>query len=251
VGGPAVYAASEIVREKMRQIATHLMEAAPEDLELEDGADAPAGEKRWRVKGVPDRSLGVAELAKAAYSGANLPEGMEPGLTAVYNFQPGGVTAPFGTHLALVEIDRETGAVQIRKFLTVDDCGTIVSPQLVQGQVHGGIAQGIAQAVFEEVVYDAAGQLLTGSFVDYAIPAAVDLPLYETTHTHTPGAQNSLGIKGIGEAATIGSTPAVVNAVVDALSPLGIGDLDMPLTPEKVWRAMNRGSAAAQEDVKP
>jgi carbon-monoxide dehydrogenase large subunit len=237
VGGPAVYKASEILREKMRQIAAHMMEAAPDDLELEGSAESD-GEPRWQVKGVPDRSVSIAEVAKAAYS-ANVPEGMEPGLTAVHNFQPGGITAPFGTHVALVEVDRETGTVQIHKYLTVDDCGTIVSPQLVQGQVQGGIAQGIAQAIFEEMVYDEDGRLLTGSFVDYSIPSAGDLPLYETSHTHTPTTQNPLGIKGIGEAATIGSTPAVVNAVVDALSPLGVTHLDMPLTPHRVWQAMN------------
>jgi len=233
VGGPAVYQASQIVREKMRQIAAHALEAAPEDLELDDGA--------WRVKGVPDRFVALADVAQTAYSGENLPERMEPGLTAVYNFRPDSLTAPFGTHVALVEVNRETGRVDIRKFLTVDDCGTIVSPQLVQGQVHGGIAQGIAQAIFEEMVYDEEGHLLTGSFVDYLIPGVRDLPLYETTHTNTPTPRNPLGIKGIGEAATIGSTPAIVNAVVDALSPLGVTHLDMPLTPSKLWQVIANG----------
>ena len=231
VGGPAVYKASEILRQKMRQIAAHSMEAAPDDLELADGS--------WRVKGVPDRSLTVSAIAETAYAGDGLPDGMEPGLTAVHNFRPESFTAPFGTHVVCVEVDRETGHVDIHKYLTVDDCGTIVSPQLVQGQVHGGIAQGIAQAIFEEVVYDVEGRLLTGSFVDYTIPTAGDLPFFETGHTCTPSPQNDLGIKGIGEAATIGSTPAVVNAVVDALSPLGVTHLDMPLTPEKLWQAIN------------
>lgn len=230
VGGPAVYKASTTVREKMREIAAHLMEAAPEDLELEDGA--------WRVKGMPDRQVTVAEIARQAYNGDELPEGMEPGLSAISNFRPDDVTAPFGAHVVQVEINRETGRIEILKFLTVDDCGTIVSPQLVQGQVHGGIAQGIAQAIFEEMAYDDEGRLLTGSLVDYGIPGAPDLPFYETTHTNTPSPRNPLGIKGIGEAATIGSTPAVVNAVVDALSPLGITHLDMPLTPAKIWQAM-------------
>jgi CO/xanthine dehydrogenase Mo-binding subunit len=230
VGGPAVYRAAEIVAEKMRQIAAHLMEAAPEDLELEEGA--------WRVKGVPDRFVTVADVAAAADEGDNLPEGMEPGLTAVHNFRPEEVTAPFGSHVVMVEIDRDTGRVDIGKYLTVDDCGPIISPQLVQGQVHGGVAQGIAQALFEEVIYDEEGQLLTGSLMDYAVPTPADLPSYETSHTTTPSPRNVLGVKGIGEAATIGSTPAVVNAVIDALSPLGITHLDMPLTPEKVWRAV-------------
>jgi len=238
VGGPAVYRASEIVREKMRQIAAHTLEAAPEDLELEDNA--------WRVRGAPDSFVTIEDIASKAYGGSDLPEGMEPGLTAVNNFRPEDVTAPFGTHVVMVEIDRDTGQISIEKFLTVDDCGTVISPQLVQGQVHGGIAQGIAQAIFEEVVYSEDGQLLTGSLVDYAIPSAADLPSYETTHTHTPSPRNTLGIKGIGEAATIGATPAVVNAVIDALSPFGVTHLDMPLTPEKVWRAMQSESTTGK-----
>lgn len=231
VGGPAVYRASNIVREKMRQIAAQMMEAAPEDLELEDGA--------WRVKGVPDRLVSIADIASAAYSGNNLPHGMEPGLTAVNNFRPEDVTAPFGTHVVMVEIEPDTGLVHILKFLTVDDCGTVISPQLVQGQVHGGSAQGISQALYEEVLYGEDGALLTSSLVDYAVPSATELPFYETTHTTTPSPRNELGIKGIGEAATIGSTPATVNAVVDALSPFGVRHLDMPFHPEKVWRAIN------------
>jgi len=234
VGGPAVHNASQAVRDKMRQIAAHLMEAAPEDLELGDGV--------WNVKGVPDRSTPIEDIARAAYGGANLPEGMEPGLTAVNNFRPETFTAPFGTHVVVVEVDRETGQVEIRKMMTVDDCGTLMSPQLVQGQVHGGIAQGIAQALFEEVVYSEDGQLLTGNLVDYGVPTLGDLPMYETSHTHTPSLRNDLGIKGIGEAATIGSTPAVVNAVIDALSPLGVTHLDMPLTADKVWVAIQDAS---------
>jgi len=234
VGGPAVHRASQVVQDKMRQIAAHMMEAAPEDLELGDGA--------WNVKGVPDRSTSIEDIARAAYSGAGLPDGMEPGLTAVNNFRPETFTAPFGTHVVVVEVDHETGQVEIRKMMTVDDCGAIMSPQLVQGQVHGGIAQGIAQALFEEVIYSEDGQLLTGNLVDYGVPTLGDLPLYETSHTHTPSLRNDLGIKGIGEAATIGSTPAVVNAVIDALSPLGVTHLDMPLTPGKVWAAIQKAS---------
>ncbi|GAC1397872.1 MAG: molybdopterin-dependent oxidoreductase [Chloroflexota bacterium] len=230
VGGPAVYKASETVRDKMRDIAAHMMEAAPEDMELTDRA--------WQVKGVPDRSIPISTIAKAAYDGEELPEGMDPGLTAVNNFRPADVTAPFGTHVVQVEIDRDTGYVSIERMLTVDDCGTIISPNLVQGQVHGGLGQGIAQAIFEEVVYDAEGRLLTGTLADYAFPTAADLPMYETTHTTTTTPRNPLGVKGIGEAATIGATPAVVNAVVDALSPLGITHLDMPLTPPKIRQAI-------------
>jgi carbon-monoxide dehydrogenase large subunit len=230
VGGPAVYRASQTLSEKMRQIAAHMMEAAPEDLELGDG--------RWEVRGVPDRFITVKDVASAAYNPSSLPKEMEPGLTAVNNFDPGAITAPFGTHVCMVEVDRETGRVEILNYLSVDDCGTIVSPQLVTGQVHGGLAQGISQALYEEMVYSDDGQILTGTLVDYALPTANELPLYETSHTNTPTPHNELGIKGIGEAATIGSTPAVVNAVVDALSPLGVENLDMPLTPQRVWQAM-------------
>jgi carbon-monoxide dehydrogenase large subunit len=240
VGGPAVYRAANIVREKMRKIAAQMMEAAPEDLELEEGA--------WRVKGVPDRFVSVADVASAAYSGSNLPDGMEPGLTAVNNFRPEDVTAPFGTHVVMVEIEPDTGLVHILKFLTVDDCGTIISPQLVQGQVHGGSAQGISQALYEEMLYGEDGALLTSSLIDYAVPTAAELPFYETTHTTTPSPRNELGVKGIGEAATIGSTPATVNAVVDALSPFGIRHLDIPFNPEKVWRAIN-GEHANQSAI--
>jgi aerobic carbon-monoxide dehydrogenase large subunit len=234
VGGPAVHRAASTVREKMREIAAHLLEAHPEDLDLEDSA--------WRVKGVPDRFVPLVQIAATAYGGENLPTGMDPGLTAINNFNPGKFTAPFGTHVVHVEIDRETGQIEIQKYLSVDDCGTILSPLLVQGQVHGGLAQGIAQALFEEMVYGDDGQLLTGSLIDYAIPSAADLPSYETAHTTTTSPHNELGVKGIGEAATIGSTPAVVNAVMDALAPLGITHLDMPLTPDKIWRTINDAS---------
>lgn len=242
VGGPAVYAACEQVREKLRRIAAHMMEAAPEDLELREGG--------WGVRGLPGGEIAVAEVAGRAYDGSDLPEGPdgaeEPGLTAVHNFRPDDVTVPNGTHLVVVEIDRETGQVAILKYVSVDDCGTVISPMLVEGQVHGGLTQGISQALFEEVVYDESGQLLTGTLVDYGLPTAADLPTYQTSHTHTPSPRNSLGIKGIGEAATIGSTPAVVNAVLDALSPLGIEHIDMPLSPARVWEAMQRAAPPPQ-----
>ncbi|MGH2448095.1 MAG: xanthine dehydrogenase family protein molybdopterin-binding subunit [Chloroflexota bacterium] len=234
VGGPAVHRAALQVQDKMRQIAARMMEASPDDLELEDGA--------WRVRGVPDRAVSVAEVADRAYSGRDLPEGMEPGLVAVNNFRPENLTAPFGTHVCMVEIDRETGKVEVLKYLTVDDCGTIISPTLVRGQVQGGTAQGISQALYEEVVYSEDGRLLSGSLVDYAIPSTMDLPNYETSHTFTASDQNELGVKGIGEAATIGSTPTTVNAVLDALSPFGIRHLDMPFHPQKVWQAMQQGA---------
>jgi carbon-monoxide dehydrogenase large subunit len=230
VGGTAVYRAAVTLREKMREIAANLLEVAPHDLELEEGA--------WRVRGVPERFVTVAAVARAAYSGKGLSEGMEPGLSASNTFNPENVTAPFGTHVAVVEVDPETGVVGILRYLTVDDCGTIVSPLLVRGQVHGGAAQGISQGLYEEILYSDDGQLLTSNFASYAIPTIGEIPLMEVTHTHTPTPRNDLGVKGVGEAGSIGATPAIVNAVLDALAPRGIRHLDMPLTPEKIWRAL-------------
>jgi aerobic carbon-monoxide dehydrogenase large subunit len=241
VGGTAMYRAAKMVAEKMRQLAAHMLEASPEDMELGDGA--------WQVRGVPDRSVSVADIAARAYGGAELPEGMEPALIAVNNFNPEDVTAPFGTHVCMLEVNRDTGRVDILKYVSVDDCGPVISPQLAQGQVHGGLAQGISQALYEEVVYDAEGQLMNGSFMDYAIPTMNELPLYETSHTVTTSPRNELGIKGIGEAATIGSTPATVNAVVDALSPLGIRHLDMPLTPQKLWSAIHQAESGGRTEA--
>lgn len=230
VGGTAVYRAAVELREKMREIASNALEVAPSDLELVDRA--------WRVKGVPDRFRTVKMIAAAAHVPSNLSEGMEPGLRATASFRPEDVTAPFGTHVAVVEVDREAGRVELKRLLTVDDCGTIISPQLVEGQVQGGVMQGIAQALHEEVVFDDGGQLLTGSFASYAIPTIGETAPVEVSHTHTPSTRNELGVKGVGEAGSIGSTPAVVNAVMDALSPLGVRHLDMPLTSDKVWRAI-------------
>ena len=231
VGGSAVYKAAGQVREKMRRIAAHLLEAAPDDLELEDGA--------WSVRGVPGRLVSVARIAQAAHDPGKLPKGMDPGLETTASFDPGAVTAPFGTHIACVEIDRDTGAVSVIRYVSVDDCGTIISPVLVDGQVMGGVAQGLAQALFEELLYDEDGQLMTGTLMDYVIPRAHQIPDVEMVHTHTATPLNPLGAKGIGEAATIGATPAIVNAVHDALAPHGIRHLDMPLTPEKLWRALS------------
>jgi carbon-monoxide dehydrogenase large subunit len=212
-----------------------MLEAAFEDVVLADG--------RYQVKGVPAKSLTLATIAERAYGEALAP-GVEPGLEATDYFRPPQLVYPFGAHVAVVEIDRETGQVGIRDFVSVDDCGTRVSPMLVDGQVHGGIAQGVAQAVLEEVVYDREGQLVTGSLMDYALPRADDLPSFVTDQTVTVTPFNPLGAKGIGEAATIGSTPAVVNAVMDALRPYGIRHLDMPLRAERVWQAMQGGAAA-------
>ena len=231
VGGSAVLQNAEAVRERAKEIAAHLLEAAPADMTLTDG--------RFHVVGVPERSVSWKEVAEAAYS-ADLPEELRGGLRAEDEFRPQGETYPFGTHICVVEVDPETGAVQIVRYLTVDDCGRVINPLIVEGQVHGGIAQGVGQALFEGAIYDETGNLITGSLMDYALPKAHLLPSYETHRTETPTPLNPLGVKGIGEAATIGSTPAVVNAVVDALSHLGVRHLDMPLTPEKVWRALRR-----------
>ena len=233
VGGTAILQAALRVRDKARRIAAGMLEAAFEDVELADG--------RYRVRGMPDRALGFAEIAAKAYA-EDLPPGLEAGLEATEFFRPPQLVYPFGAHVAIVQVDRETGQVRVRDFVAVDDCGVRVNPMLVAGQVHGGLAQGIAQALLEELVYTPDGQLATGTLMDYALPRAADLPSFTTGETVTPTPVNPFGAKGIGEAATIGSTPAVVNAVVDALSPFGVKHLDMPLRAERVWRALGGGA---------
>ena len=185
---------------------------------------------------MPDKALTLETIAPKAY-GEGLPDGIESGLEATEFFRPPNLVYPFGAHVAVVEADRDTGRVTVRNFISVDDCGVRISPTLVAGQVHGGLAQGIAQALLEELVYGADGQLVTGTLMDYAVPHADDLPSFVTGETVTPTPRNPMGAKGIGEAATIGSTPAIVNAVVDALRPFGVRHLDMPLRPERVWKA--------------
>jgi carbon-monoxide dehydrogenase large subunit len=234
LGGSAMLRAAGKVQDKARRLAAHMLEAAVEDVVLVDG--------RYQVRGVPARGLTLAEIAACAY-GEDLPAGLEPGLEATDFFRPAQLVYPFGAHVAVVEVDRETGAVRVRGYYAVDDCGPRVSPTLVEGQIHGGLAQGIAQALLEEAVYGEDGQLLTGSLMDYALPRADDLPAFVTEETVTPTPFNPLGAKGIGEAATIGATPAVVNAVVDALRPFGVRHLDPPLRPERVWRAIRDGAA--------
>src|SRR6266566_389095 len=213
VGGTAILNATLKVQDKAKRLAAHLMEAAPEDIVVGDGG--------YRVRGVPDRALGFAEIAARAYSG-ELPPDLDAGLEATEFFRPPQLVYPFGAHVAVLELDTETGRVRVRDFVAVDDCGVRISPLIVAGQVHGGIAQGIAQALLEELVYDEDGQLATGTLMDYAIPHADDLPSFTTDATVTPTPHNPMGAKGIGEAATIGSTPAIVNAVVDALRRFGV-----------------------------
>jgi carbon-monoxide dehydrogenase large subunit len=237
VGGSAVLRAGEGVLEKARHLAAHLLEAGVDDVVLLEGG-------KIGIVGAPNRAFSWAELAEAASDPARVPEGMEPGLSAKGDFSqsPDG-TFPFGAHVAVVEVDMETGRTRLLRYIAVDDCGRILNPLLVEGQVHGGLAQGIAQALYEEVRYDEDGNPLTGSLMSYEMPSAAELPAYETAHTETPTPLNPLGAKGIGESATIGSTPAVQNAVIDAVSHLGVRHIDMPLTPERVWRAIRKAEA--------
>jgi carbon-monoxide dehydrogenase large subunit len=230
VGGAALYCATEKVVNKAKKLAAHLLSADEASLTFENG----------KFVGAPDdKTMTIQEVALASYTAASLPEDFEPGLSATHFFEPKNFTFPSGTHICVVDVDRETGDVKVRRYIAVDDCGNQINPLIVQGQVHGGIAQGMAQALFEEVVYDENGQLLTGELMDYAVPKAHQLPRYELDHTVTPSPVNPLGAKGVGEAGTIGSTPAVANAVIDALAPFGVKHLDLPLRPEKVWKAMN------------
>ena len=235
VGGAALVLSLDKVRDKAIKIAASALEAAPEDMELADG--------KYRVKGVPTGGLSLVEVAKHAY-GSDLPLELDAGLEATEFFKPEDETFPFGTHVAVVEVFPETGEVQLQRYLSVDDCGNIISPMLVTGQVHGGLAQGISLGLWEELLYDDGGELLTGTLNDYAIPKARDFPLFETHHTTTTTPINPLGAKGIGEAATIGATPTVTNAVIDALSAFGITHLDIPFTPEKVWSAIQEARQA-------
>lgn len=236
VDGSAAFEASVKVVEKAAKIAGHLLEASAEDIRFADGAA--------HVAGSPDKSISWAEIAKAAYQPHRLPEGMEGGLEAFAVFSPGNATWPFGTQMAMVEVDPDTGDVELLKFWTMDDCGNVISPMIATGQVHGGVAQGIGQALFEEAIYDDAGNLLTASLMDYLLPTAASLPSFDTDHTVTETHVNPLGAKGIGEAGTIGSAQTVVNAVVDAVASLGVKHIDMPLRSRRVWEAMNEAKGA-------
>jgi carbon-monoxide dehydrogenase large subunit len=230
VGGSAVLRATEKVIERGRRIAAHLMEAAPADVELRDG--------RYTVRGT-DRAVTWAQVARTAYVPRQLPAGLEPGFSEEAAFTPPAVTFPNGCQICEVEIDPETGVVRIARHTVVDDVGKMVNPLLVKGQIHGGVVQGLGQGLFEELTYDPdTGQLLAGSFMDYAMPRADDMPLFDVDSHEVPTAVNPLGAKGVGEAGTVGALPALLNAVNDALAPLGVRHLDMPVTPERVWRAI-------------
>ena len=230
VGGMAVHKAAKKVVDKARKLAAHIFEAAEEDVVFDQG--------QFYVKGSPDKRKAIGEIAFASF-GAGLPEGMEHGLEAVAYYDPSNFVWPFGTHIAVVEVDGETGAVDLKRYVAVDDCGNIINPMIVDGQIHGGIAQGIAQALFEEVVYDEEnGQMKTGTLTDYLVPTANEFPNFELGRTITPSPTNELGVKGIGEAGTIASSVAVINAICDALSPLGIKHVDMPASPDRLWKQM-------------
>jgi carbon-monoxide dehydrogenase large subunit len=230
VGGVAVGIAADRVLDKARRIAAHQLECAEDDLELVDG--------ELRVKGTPTKAMTLQGVAFEAFSAHNLPDGMEPNLVGEVTFDPPNFVFPFGTHVAVVEIDEETGGVELLDYAAVDDCGVQVNPMIVEGQLHGGIVQGAAQALWEEAVYDDDGLLRNPTLTDYCVPSAAEVPSIKLDHTVTPSPTNPLGVKGIGEAGTIVSTPTVVNAIVDALAPLGITDIAMPAMPERVWAAI-------------
>jgi carbon-monoxide dehydrogenase large subunit len=238
VGGVSLHFAMEKIKAKARVIAAHELEVAEDDLEYTDNA--------FRVRGAPDKAKTIPELAFSSWHAHNLPPGVEPNLEATAVYDPPNFTWPSGTHIAVVEVDTETGATQIIKYVAVDDCGTIINPQIVEGQVHGGVAQGIAEALYEEAIYDESGNLVTSSMTQYQVPSAVEIPHMTLDNSQmTPSSTNPLGVKGIGEAGTIASPPAVINAVIDALSHLGVTDVGKPATPERVWRAIKNAQGGA------
>jgi carbon-monoxide dehydrogenase large subunit len=229
VGGTAILMALGDVKKKAAYLAAHLMKADPETVKFEDGKFTAGG-----------KSLTIQEVALAAHVARDMPPDFEPGLVATRFFEPKNFTFPFGTHVVAVEIDPETGEVKFLRYVAVDDCGKVINPLLVEGQIHGGIVQSIGQALYEEAIYDRNGQLLTGELMDYAVPKARMVPRFELDRTETPSPVNPLGIKGVGEAGTIGATPAIVNAIVDALAPFGVRHLDMPIKPETIWRIIHK-----------
>lgn len=239
VGGVAIALACDKVIDKAKKIAAHQLEANEDDLEFAGG--------EFSVKGSPDRSMPLAAIAFAAFTAHNLPDGLEPNLEAQVTYDPPNFSWPFGTHICTVEIDVETGHVQVLQYVAVDDCGNQVNPLIVEGQVHGGVIQGLAQALFEEAVYDTEGNLKNGTLAEYLVPAASDVPSLTLGHTITPSPTNQLGVKGIGEAGTIGAAPAVINAVVDALSGLGVTDIVMPASPHNVWKAIQAAQNGASK----
>lgn len=239
VGGAAVLKACEKVVDKARLLAAHLLEADTDDVEFEGGS--------FHVAGAPEQAKTMQELSTLIFVAHDLPEGLEPTLDSDATLDPETFSYPHGTHLALVEVDTETGKVELVDYVSVDDIGKVVNPQIVEGQVHGGLAQGIAQALYEGVVYDDAGNLQTGTLVDYYVPGTPDLPTFRTDRTETPSTTNDLGVKGVGEAGTIASTPAIMNAVIDALRPMGVNEVLMPASPRNVWEAIKAARASNSE----
>ncbi|HKY78089.1 MAG TPA: molybdopterin cofactor-binding domain-containing protein [Acidimicrobiia bacterium] len=238
VGGTAVAMATDKVIDKARTIAAHQLEVAEDDLEFANGS--------FSVKGTPDKAIPIQGIAFAAFTGHNLPDGLEPNLRAEASFDPPNFVFPFGTHVCVVEVDEETGRVDLLRYVAVDDCGNQINPMVVEGQIHGGIVQGVAQALFEEASYDEDGNLLTSTLADYLVPSAAEMPSFDLGSTVTPSPTNPLGVKGIGEAGTIASTPAVINAIVDALSPLGVTDIRMPASPQRVWATIQEAKGEAR-----
>jgi carbon-monoxide dehydrogenase large subunit len=236
VGGEAIARSANKVADKARAIVAHQLEAAAEDIELADG--------KFSVRGSPDKGMTLAEVAGAAYLNL-IPDGMEPGLEETTFFDPENFVFPFGAHACVVDVDPETGKVKVSRYVAVDDCGNAINPKLIDGQVHGGIVHAIGQALYERVAYDEDGQLVTGTFVDYALPTAAEMPSFETDRTVTPSPVNSLGAKGVGEAGTIAASPAVTNAVIDALRPLGVTYINMPISPMRVWEAISEARGAS------
>jgi len=233
VGGAAMYYAIQELKEKIKKYGAMLLKS--DDVSFDNGVC---------VDNKTGKTVPLAQIAAASYRALKLPPNTEPGLVATYFWEPPNFTFPFGAHIVVTEVDRDTGAIAIKRYVAVDDCGKVINPLLVDGQVHGGVVQGLGQALWEEAVYDDAGQLVTGELMDYAIPKACNIPWIESSRTETPSPVNPLGVKGVGEAGTIGCSPAVVNSVVDALSSLGVRHIDMPLTPEKIWKVVQQGGKA-------
>jgi carbon-monoxide dehydrogenase large subunit len=235
VSGAALALASRKIKDKARAMAAHLLEAAVEDIDYADG--------KFFVKGSPDKFKTIQDASLMATLAWNLPAGMDPGMEASQFYDPPNFTYPFGTHIAVVEVDPEIGQVDLKRYIAVDDCGPQINPVIVKGQIHGGIVQGVGQALTEGAVYDDSGQLITGTLMDYALPRADMFPQFEIDHTVTPSPHQPIGVKGVGETGTIASTATVYSAVLDALKPLGVEAMDMPLTAPRVWKAIQQAHA--------
>lgn len=234
--GAAAAKAARKLRKKARKIAAHLLEVSEEDLEWEPG--------KFSVKGAPEKAKTIQEIVFASYT--NHPQGMEAGFEATHYYDPPNLTFPFGSYICVVDIDRSTGEIKIRRFIAVDDCGNIINPMIVEGQIHGGLTQGLAPAMYEELIYDDEGNILNGSLMDYLVPTAVESPKWETAKTITPSPHHPIGAKGVGESPTVGAPPAIANAIIDALSHLGVQHMDIPITPYKVWKVLNEKGAALE-----